>query len=249
MNLRVLLIEDEPGIRTLLRKIIEKKDGFHVVGECDNAKEAIKILKKTEPDIVFLDVQINEGSGIECAKEIADVNPKTKIIFATAHAEYMQEAFEVYAFDYLVKPFNVDRVFNTLDRINDIENYKKNKDDLDKIIRYEKGLDKLLVKGKESISFVDVKDIILVQREDNTTVIYTKEHSFTTSATLTEIEKKLGGDEFMRTHKSYIINLSQISKIFPYGRWTYIVKFKDIDKDALITQEKYEDIKKIFFMK
>ncbi|MPQ44148.1 LytR/AlgR family response regulator transcription factor [Clostridium tarantellae] len=248
MNLRVLLIEDEPGIRILLKKIIEKKEGFTVIGECDNAKEAIKIFEKTKPDIVFLDVQINEGNGIECAKKMADINPKTKIIFATAHADYMQEAFEVYAFDYLVKPFNVDRVFNTLNRINNIENLKNNNDDLDKIIRYEKGLDKLLVKGKESISFVDIKEIILVQREDSNTVIYTKDDYFTTSATLTEIEKKLGGDEFMRSHKSYLINISQISKIFPYGRWTYVVKFKDINKDALITQEKYEEIKKIFFM-
>ena len=96
------------------------------------------------------------------------------------------------------------------------------------------------------MSFVTINDIILIQREDNSTVIYTQKDSFTTSASLSDIEEKLDKDQFIRSHKSYIINLSQITKILPYGRWTYIVKFKDIDKDALITSEKYEEIKKMF---
>lgn len=247
MDIKVLLIEDEEGFRTLIKKIIEKNSGFKVVGECDNTKDAIKLFEKLRPEVVFLDIQINGGSGLECAKLISDIAPKTKIVFATAYSEYMPQAFEVYAFDYLVKPFKVDRVAHTLERIKDIEN-PSHKEGLDKIIRYEKGLDKLVVKGKESISFVDTKEIILVQREDSTTVIYTKEDSFTTSASLAEVEGKLDKEQFMRSHKSYIINISHVSKIFPYGRWTYIVKFKDIEKDALITQEKYEDIKRVFLM-
>ncbi|MEG0153235.1 MAG: LytTR family DNA-binding domain-containing protein, partial [Cellulosilyticaceae bacterium] len=168
-----------------------------------------------------------------------------KLIFATAHCEYMPEAFEVYAFDYLVKPFNVERVTHTLERIKALQEPKQ-ASSMDKIVRYEKGLEKLLVKGKESMSFVNIKDIILVQREDSNTVIYTQKDAFTTSASLTEVEEKLDPDQFIRSHKSYIINLSQITKISPYGRWTYIVRFKDLDKDALITGEKYEEIKKLF---
>jgi len=77
-------------------------------------------------------------------------------------------------------------------------------------------------------------------------VIYTKEDSFTTSASLTDIEAKLDPDQFMRSHKSYLINVSKIKKIEPHGRWTYIVTFKDIKKDALITAEKFEKIKRRF---
>ena len=238
-------IEDEVGIRTLLRKIIEKKEEFKVVGECDNIADCVKLFTKLKPDVVFLDVEIKGGSGLDCANIISDIDPKTKIIFATAHAEYMPEAFGVYAFDYLVKPFNVERVMQTLERIKETKQNVENTE-MDKIIRYEKGLEKILVKGKESMSFVDIKDIILVQREDNSTVIYTHKDSFTTSASLTDIEEKLDKEQFIRSHKSYIINVSQITKILPYGRWTYIVRFKDLDKDALITQEKYEEIKKRF---
>ncbi|MDE6815189.1 MAG: LytTR family DNA-binding domain-containing protein [Lachnospiraceae bacterium] len=243
--MKVLLVEDESGIRLLLRKIIEKNKEFQVVGETDNLTQAVTLFHRTKPDVVFLDIEISGASGLDCARIIADINPKTKIIFATAHAEYMSNAFEVYAFDYLLKPFNVERVDQTLQRILDLARQKE-AEPLERIVKYEKGLDKLLVKGRESMSFVDIKDIILVQREEGSTVIYTAKDSFTTSAGLGEIEEKLDPEQFMRSHKSYIINVSQIRKIEPYGRWTYIVTFKDLKQDALITQEKYEEIKRRF---
>lgn len=243
--MKVLLVEDESGIRLLLRKIIEKNKEFQVAGEADNLTDAVTLFHRTKPDVVFLDIEISGASGLDCAKIIADINPKTKIIFATAHAEYMSNAFEVYAFDYLLKPFNVERVNQTLQRILSLSKEKET-EPLEKIVKYEKGLDKLLVKGRESMSFVDIKDIILVQREEGSTVIYTAKDSFTTSAGLGEIEEKLDPEQFMRSHKSYIINVSQIRKIEPYGRWTYVVTFKDLKQDALITQEKYEEIKRRF---
>lgn len=245
MPISVILVEDEEGIRKLLRTIIERNDGFEVVGESDNLTDAVSQFINTRAEVVFLDIEIKGTSGLECAKIIADLEPKTKLIFATAHSEYMSNAFEVYAFDYLVKPFDVERVNHTLNRIKAITQ-PVDKDPPDNIIKYEKGLDKLLIKGKENISFVDIRDIILVQRENNNTVIYTKRDSFTTSAGLGDIEEKLDRDLFMRSHKSYIINVSQIKKIEPYGRWTYIVLFKDIDKDALMTTDKYDDLKQRF---
>ncbi|MCI9662833.1 MAG: response regulator transcription factor [Lachnospiraceae bacterium] len=243
--MKVLLVEDESGIRLLLRKIVEKNKEFQVAGEADNLTDAVTLFHRTKPDVVFLDIEISGASGLDCAKIIADVNPKTKIIFATAHAEYMSNAFEVYAFDYLLKPFNVERVNQTLQRILDLSRQKE-AEPLERIVKYEKGLEKLLVKGRESMSFVDIRDIILVQREEGSTVIYTAKDSFSTSAGLGEIEEKLDPQQFMRSHKSYIINVSQIRKIEPYGRWTYIVTFKDLKQDALITQEKYEEIKRRF---
>jgi two-component system, LytTR family, response regulator len=241
--MKVILVEDEIGIRKLLRKIIEHKEGFEVIGECDNLSDAITLFTKTKPEIVFLDIEINGASGIDCAKIIADLEPKTKIIFATAHSEYMSDAFAVYAFDYLIKPFNMERVEHTLDRIKSLSEPAK-REELDKIVKFERGLEKLLVKGKESMSFIDIKDIILVQRENSSTVIYTRQDSFTTSASLSDIEAKLDPEQFMRSHKSYLINISQIKKIEPYGRWTYIVTFKELSKDALMTVEKFEEIKK-----
>lgn len=243
--MKVILVEDESGIRMLLRRIIEQNTGFEVVGETDNLADAVALFTRTKAEVVFLDIEIKGTSGLECAKVIADLEPKTKIIFATAHSEYMSDAFEVYAFDYLIKPFNIERVNQTLDRIKALSEPVKN-GELDKIVKFERGLDKLLVKGKESMSFIDIKDIILIQRENSSTVIYTKQDSFTTSAGLSDIEAKLDPEQFMRSHKSYLINISQIKKIEPYGRWTYIVTFKDLNKDALMTLDKFEEIKKRF---
>lgn len=248
MSIKVVLVDDEINIRKILSKVIERTPGFEVVGECDNINDAISIFNDTRPEVVFMDIEIKGCSGIDCAKMILDIQPKTKIIFATAHSEYMSNAFELYAFDYLIKPFNIERIEHTLERIKSISDESKNTDNegIDKIIKYECGLDKLIVKGKESISFIDAKDIILIQRENNTTIIYTKQDSYKTSAGLGDIESKLDANQFMRCHKSYIINISQIKKIEPYGRWTFIVLFKDCDINALMTKEKYDEIKKKF---
>ena len=93
---------------------------------------------------------------------------------------------------------------------------------------------------------MDIPDIILILRENNSTAIYTEKGSFATSASLAEIEQKLDPEQFLRSHKSYIINLSKIRKIEPYGRWTYTVHFQTGKETALITAEKYEEIKKRF---
>lgn len=245
MDIKVLIVDDEKGIRTIIQKILEKSGGFEVVGDTDNGEEAIVIFNEKRPEVVFIDVQMPGCSGIECAKRLTDIEPKAIIIFATAHQEYMSEAFQLYAFDYLVKPFKIDRVMQTLDRIKSL-NKPNYGDGIDKIIKYEKGLDKLMIKNKEGISFVDTNEIMLIQREESSTVIYTKTDSFTTSISLADIEDKLDKNQFFRSHKSYIINLSLITKIYPYGRWTYVVKLKNTDKDALLTHEKYEEIKRLF---
>lgn len=93
---------------------------------------------------------------------------------------------------------------------------------------------------------VDMEDIILVQRENRATVLYTQQASYQTGDTLAEIEARLDPELFFRSHKSYIINLSYIDSITPYGRWTYVVKFKGIRQDALVTHEKYEQLEEMF---
>lgn len=242
MAIRVMLIEDEPGMRLLLKKMIERHEEFQVVAESDELGDAVIQFHRVQPEVVFLDVGIKGQNGIECARILSDLNPKVKIIFATAHSEYMSEAFELYAFDYLVKPFDMERISRTLERISSlVQPFPFEQEE--KIAKSEYQ-DKLLVKGKESMSFIHIPDIILIQRENNATVIYTDTDSYSTSVSLSELERRLDPEQFMRSHKSYIINLSRIRKIEPYGRWTYIVYFQGRKEDALLTAEKFEEIKK-----
>jgi len=245
MNFKVLIADDDAGMCKLLKKAIEKVDGFHVVGEASDGEEAFRLVEKLNPDIVFLDVEMPVLNGIECANMIVDFNPLIKIIFVTAYEEYMPEAFKVYAFDYMVKPFKMDRLYQTLQHLKNIA-LRQNEESTAIPGINKPELDKLLIRGKEGVILVDIDDIILIQREDRNTVIITSHEKYVTSDSLGQIEEKLGRWMFFRSHKSYIINLSKIHKIFPYGRWTYLVKLKNTDVDALMTSDKYEELRKRF---
>jgi two-component system LytT family response regulator len=243
--LKVLIADDEYGMRLILKKAIEKLREFEIIGEAEDGDSALLLYEQLRPDVVFLDVEMPNLNGLECARKIFDINPKSIIIFATAHSEYMPQAFEMYAFDYMIKPFKVERIYQTLDRVQEL-NEKQEHMTLNKVIKQEKRLDKIIIKNKEGLSLVDMKDIVLVQREERNTVIYTVDDEYTTSEGLSEIEERLDKALFIRSHKSYIVNLSMIHKIYPYGRWTYIAKLKNTSKDALLTHDKYEELKSLF---
>lgn len=245
LNLKVIIADDDAGMRLVLKKLISRIEGFELAGEANNGFEAVELTERVKPHITFLDVEMPVMTGIECAKKIADINPRTFIIFVTAHEEYMPEAFELYAFDYLVKPFKIERVEQTLQRIKALAR-EPELGAITKIIKHNKGLDKLVLKSKEGISFVDMEAIILIQREDRSTVVYTSAERYVTSEGLSELEERLDSSLFFRCHKSYIINLSCIQKIYPYGRWTYVVKLKGQDIDALLTHDRYEELQKLF---
>lgn len=245
MCIKVLIADDESGMRLVLRKIIEKVEGFQVVGEAEDGGSALSLVEELNPQLIFLDIEMPNLDGIECAKLISDIDPKKIIVFATAHPSYMSDAFEVYAFDYITKPFKVDRVIKTLYRIKEIISEEKGEAQ-EKVVYQQSVADKLIIKNKDGINFIDIDSIILIQREGKSTVLYTSDNRYTTSEGLSDIEERLGKLNFFRCHKSYLINTSKIVKISPYGRWTYIVQFKDIENDALITHKKYEELKKIF---
>lgn len=247
-DLRVLIADDDGGMRTVMSKIISRVDGFALVAEAGDGKTALDLTERLKPDVVFLDVEMPELSGVECAHAIQDMDPGIVIIFATAHDTYMGDAFEVYAFDYLVKPFKVERVIQTLERVRD----RLTKRGLDPVSspvstapRAAQG--RLMLRHREGVSFLNLDDILLVQREDRTTVIYTRnEGRYVTGDSLTEMAERLNCDAFFRCHKSYIINLNHIKDITPYGRWTYVVRLEGTKHDALITHEKYEELEHMF---
>ena len=237
--MKVMVVEDEEHIRGILQKMIERNDGFTVVSSCGDFASAISDFIRLRPEVVFMDIDLNGESGMECAKAITEVEPKVKIVFATAHSEYMANAFEIYAFDYLVKPFDMERIAKTLGRIADTAGQEE------KTGRPEKADDeKLIIRGKEEINFVDIKDIIMIERVDSMTRIITKDETYLTAQSLSSLEEKLNTERFMRCHKSYIISIDAIKKLEVYGRWTYIVRFKGTDETALMTSAKYDEIKK-----
>ncbi len=244
----VLIADDDPGMRLILRKKIQAKDGFFVAGEAVTGEEAMTLYDKLNPQVVFLDVDMPGKTGVECARLIQDKNPACILIFATGHEEYMGEAFEVYAFDYLVKPFKLDRLEQTLSRIDDrLHRTRQEILPAPTTAPSKVAAGRLMLRHKDGVSFINLEDILLVQREDRATVIYTEgEGRYVLSETLSDIEARLDPEIFFRCHKSYIINLRRIRNITPYGRWTYVVQLEGTQHDALITHEKYEELEKKF---
>lgn len=245
-DIKVLIADDAAGMRLILRKRIEKTAGFCVVGEAETGKETLSLYDRLRPDVVFLDVDMPERTGVECARMIQDRDPACILIFATAHEEYMGDAFEVYAFDYLVKPFRLERLDRTLSRVKEIRD-KQRAAEMPKPAIVRNAAGRLMLKHRDGVSFLSMNDIVLIQREDRATVLYAAGgRRYVTGETLSETEARLDPDVFFRCHKSYIINLSRIRDISPYGRWTYIVRLDGTDHDALITYEKYEELERMF---
>jgi two-component system LytT family response regulator len=250
--LKVLVVDDDAGMRLFIQKILEKTPGFELVGEAGDGETALRLFETLQPQVIFMDIEMPGLNGVECAKRIGDLAPLTFFIFATAHEEYMPEAFEVYAADYLVKPFNPERIKQTLERIKKLRLGETEKEpSFTPAPRHDKGthggaLEKLIIKNKEGISLIDLRDIILIQKEERNTVIYTVDNRYPTSESLNELMERLEPALFFRSHKSYIINLAMIQKIYPYGRWTYLVKLKHTTQDALLTSDHYEELEKIF---
>ncbi len=238
--IRVMVVEDEEQIRKILRRMIERTEGCRVVAESGNFADAISEFIRQRPEVVFMDIDLGGESGLECAKAITEVDPRAKIVFATAHSEYMADAFEIYAFDYLVKPFDLERIGRTLERIKSmtVPNAAEEKN--------EASYDKLIIRGKEEIDLIDTGDILMIERTDGMSRIVTAEDTFLTTQSLSSLEEKLDPAKFLRCHKSYIIRIDAIRKLEVYGRWTYTVKLKDTGETALMTTEKYNEIKAKF---
>jgi Response regulator of the LytR/AlgR family len=247
-DIKVLIADDESGMRLIMRKMIERVEGFRLVDEAENGTDLIRQFEKHQPHVVFLDVEMPEMTGVECAKIIQDTDPRAIIIFATAHDCYMGDAFAVYAFDYLVKPFKAERVIQTLEKARD-RITRRGEAALPALHHVEKKLsaERLMLRHRDGITFINMQDIVLVQREDRVTVLYTVgDERYVTGESLSETEKRLDSDAFFRCHKSYIINLNHIKDITPYGRWTYVVRLNGTAHDALITHEKYEELERMF---
>lgn len=237
--IKVLIADDNEKMSLILKEVVDEHDSFETVAIGADGESALGLFEKHKPEVVFMDIEMPGMSGVECARQILEGYPDTYIVFSTAHDEYMGEAFEMYAFDYILKPFPIERVRNTLDRLASMLDKEKPAESTG--IK----LDKLLIKNRDGMSFVDIDEIMLVFREGSRTKIVTKRNSYFTGMNLNELETKLEGDAFMRTHKSYIVNLKYIEQILPYGRWTHVVKLRGLREDALITHEKLQILEEL----
>ena len=255
MSIRTLIADDDTGMRLLIRKLVERSEGYELAGEAENGEQLLGLYEAEKPDMVILDVEMPVMTGIECARAIQDQNPRTLIIFVTAHEQYMSDAFSVYAFDYLLKPFRMERAEETLKLARmrlaaptACPPFKAAPASAELLPNKAASAPaRLMLKHREGVTFIDLDQILLVQREERATVLYTLDgQRYVTGDTMGELVDRLPDSTFFRSHKSYIVNLNLIDSIMPYGRWTYIIKLRGTTRDALITTERFEALQKRF---
>lgn len=238
-KIRCVIIEDEIPAIEELKYLLELHDFIEVIGISQNGLEGLKLVKNLCPDVIFMDINMPGLNGIELAKRVREFNDKIKIIFVTAYEEHALRAFEVAATDYLLKPFDEKRIDKTINRIKSmfieveaVDNDLSNR--LSEIIRKIDKEDKFLkripceINGK--IILVDISSIFYCFIEDEKTYVKTFDKKLMTHHTLGEIEDKTN---FFRCHRSYLVNIENITELHPWFHSTYKLIMKDKEKSEL----------------
>lgn len=243
--LKVVIAEDDSLTSFLLKKTLEKIKCIELIKEVDNGRELISAVSEFSPDVLFIDIHMPKMSGLEAAREIYNIDPNIFIVFVTAYSNYALEAFDIYAFDYIVKPFNLDRIKETISRIERINSHNVASHANKLIPIYTNNQDlKIFVQSKGNSTIINTADIFMITRIQRKTVIYTTQSTVTTYESLETFEKKLGGN-FIRCHKGYVINLNMVKEIAPWGTKSFIVKFTVSEETALATLDKVRIIKEM----
>lgn len=252
--MRVMVVDDERPARDELCYLLREIPGVEIVGEAGTGEETIRKFGECTPDAIFLDIQMPDASGVDVARELTRLGFTPAVVFATAFDQYAIEAFDVNAVDYLLKPFREDRLAETVQRLKKRLEEKNSGVDqttqtiqsaqitaeqvqtqdflakLDQIytsIHAAEGRDgKLKIEENGKILLIPFGEILYATIEDRSVRIVTRERSYLTNYTLTELEGLLKSS-FLRVHKSYLAQLDQIHSITPWFNNTYNLIMKD----------------------
>jgi two-component system LytT family response regulator len=218
---KVVLIDDEPLARQLLRSLLQPYEQVQVVAECGDGFEGFKAIQEHNPDLIFLDIQMPRLNGFEML-ELLD-NPPA-VIFTTAFDEYAVKAFESHAVDYLLKPVGKDRFDKAMQKWLQTAGNKENPQVsalLEQNI-YEGYQHRIVVKDNGLIRIIPAQDIHYIEANDDYIKIVTKEGSYLKKSTLSHIEQTLDPQQFVRVHRSYLIPVTQLMRIEPYEKESHI---------------------------
>ena len=216
------MIDDEELARMLLKSYVDKLDFMELKGSFENPLDAISILKETTIDVVFLDIQMPQLKGTDFAKMIP---ASTKIIFTTAYSEYALEGFELSALDYLLKPISFERFLKAVQKVESLGISEAPKT--------------ITVKSGYDLHKLQITDITHIESASEYVVFYTDSKKIMSHQSLKSLEKILHASQFMRVHRSYIINKSKITGL----------KDKYLLLDTIkipVSDSYYEAVKKLF---
>jgi two-component system LytT family response regulator len=224
-SLRVLIVDDEPLIRAGLRSGLAKLDKIELLAECGTGAEAVQAILSQPVDLVLLDVQLPDCTGLEMIRQVGSAH-MPMVIFVTAYDEYALNAFELNAVDYLLKPFNDERLARSIERARERlagSGQQALSRQLQQLLASQtRGtLERLVVRNGDRYEFVAVETIDWIESADNYVQLHCGTRSLLHSETLNSLQEKLDPQRFTRVHRRRIINLSRIRAVHPILNGTY----------------------------
>lgn len=237
--MKAIIIDDERLARKELASLLNEFNSVEVIAECNNADNGIEKIEELKPDLIFLDIQMPGKDGFAMLEELSFV---PKVVFTTAYDEYALKAFEVSAFDYLMKPIDIERLKETLDRLKqpeaEIEPAQKS---VENTSRFSPD-DQVFVKDGDKCWFVKLTDISLFESEGNYVRVYFDNNKPLILKSLNNLEERLDSKTFFRANRKYIINLNWISSVESWFNGGLLAKLRN-DKQVEISRRQAAKLK------
>lgn len=237
---KVLIIDDEPLARSIIKAYLKQFPEIEIAGECGDGFEAAKLIPETNPDLLFLDIQMPKINGFELLEILPD---PPAVIFTTAFDEYAIKAFEVHALDYLLKPFSQER-FNQA-----IEKWKSQPSEakqLPSTVAYTPPEEqfRVVIKDGSEIKIIPTSDIHYIEAYDDYVKIHTASGKHLKKKTMAHFEQTLPPQQFVRIHRSFILNIQELTKIEAFEKNSYHAVLKSGARLS-ISRNAYADLKQV----
>lgn len=222
--IKVVLIDDEPLARSIVREYLQAYSEIEVMAECNDGFEGVKAIAQHKPDLIFLDIQMPKINGFEMLELIE--NPPA-VIFTTAFDEYAIKAFEQHAIDYLLKPFNKERFDKALNKwLSGRTSESKAVAPVLESIAQPEEKQRIVVKKGTNIVILPIHTVYYLEAFDDYVKIHTKDGFYLKKKTMAFYEKTLDASQFVRVHRSYLLNLQELTKIEPLEKDNHVALLK-----------------------
>ncbi len=240
---KIIIIDDEPLARSIVKEYLEKHPELELVQECNDGFEGLKAIQEHNPDLIFLDIQMPKINGFEML-ELIDQLPH--VIFTTAFDEYAIKAFEAHAIDYLLKPFGQDRFDKAIAKWMERKPASENttQELLETASLAPSQNQRIVVKNGSKIKIIPAHDVFYLEAADDYVKIHTAEGYFLKNKTMGHFEQTLDKNQFARSHRSYIVNVQQITRIDPYEKDNHVAILRSGAK-VPVSRNGYSKLKEV----
>ncbi|MGJ7030498.1 LytR/AlgR family response regulator transcription factor [Niabella hirudinis] len=222
---KVIIIDDEFLARSMVKEYLQKFPQLELVAECGDGFEGMKAIQEHKPDLIFLDIQMPKISGFEMLELIEE---PPSVIFATAFDEYAIKAFEAHAVDYLLKPFDQERFDKAVNKF--LSRHQPNATNTQELlndVQLPNSNNRIVVKNGSKIKIIPVQEVLYLEAADDFVKVFTREGYFLKNKTMSFFENFLPQDLFVRSHRSFIVNIQEITRIDPYEKDGHVAILKN----------------------